>query len=270
MGDVVFDEHEKQTLDAYDGMSVGEILWRTRQHQGYTVEQVAELLKIRSAYLEALEKDDISTLPGRVYAIGFVRSYAEFLGINGDKLVYLFKNQKVGHDKKVDYAMPTPMDDGQLPSKKLLAISAVFCLAVFMLWSWIGSPKDMSDQPIPEVPKQVEDVVLDQAEVKTEKKETKKRKIKEAAAAKSIEIRAVSESWVSVRDAEGNSIAAKLMKAGDVVTIPDNVKAVMNTGNMGALEIYLGGQKIDMGGELGEVRKNVDLSFDTLKTLQKD
>jgi cytoskeletal protein RodZ len=270
MGDVVFDEHEKQTLDAYDGMSVGEILWRTRQHQGFTVEQVAELLKIRSAYLEALEKDDISTLPGRVYAIGFVRSYADFLGINGDKLVYLFKNQKIGHEKKVDYQMPTPMDDGQMPSKKLLFMLAVLCLVIFGLWSWLGAPTDTSNEPIPKVPVQVEDVALDKAEVKTKKQDAKKREKQKDIAAKSIEVRAVSESWVSIRDEEGNNIAAKLMKEGDVVQIPEGTKAVMNTGNVGALEIYLGGQKIDMGGEVGEVRKNIDLSVDALKTLQKD
>lgn len=46
-----------------------------------------EATKIRIAYLEALERGDYGVLPGVVYAIGFLRSYARFLGLDADALV---------------------------------------------------------------------------------------------------------------------------------------------------------------------------------------
>ncbi|HCK31942.1 MAG TPA: hypothetical protein DHW10_00220 [Rhodospirillaceae bacterium] len=86
-----------------------------------------------------------------------------------------------------------------------------------------------------------------------------------------VALKAVDDSWVSIRDAKtGTNIAAKLMKAGDVIEIPDDVSAKMNTGNSGGLEIYLDGVKVDFDGVSGEVRKNVDISIDALKTLQNE
>ena len=95
MGDKGFADQDRKVLDAYKDMSVGDILKKARLSKNMTIDQVAEYLRIRATYLDALEQNDVSLLPGRVYAIGFVRSYANFLGLDEDKLVYLFKNQKV-------------------------------------------------------------------------------------------------------------------------------------------------------------------------------
>ena len=88
--------------DFHTDMPVGEILRRTRTHYGLNLQQVEQILRIRASNLEALETGDVSQLPGRVYAIGFVRAYAEYLGLDGDKMVHLFKQQSVGDKKKID------------------------------------------------------------------------------------------------------------------------------------------------------------------------
>ncbi|MBU0859077.1 MAG: helix-turn-helix domain-containing protein, partial [Alphaproteobacteria bacterium] len=74
-------------------MTVGEILRRTRLHYGQSLTDVESILRIRAAQLQALEDGRIDLLPGRVYAIGFVRAYAEYLGLDGEKMVHLFKAQ---------------------------------------------------------------------------------------------------------------------------------------------------------------------------------
>ncbi|PZO78204.1 MAG: DUF4115 domain-containing protein, partial [Micavibrio aeruginosavorus] len=79
---------------------MGEILRRTRVHYGQSLQQIEGVLRIRASQLDALEQGDVSQLPGRVYAIGFVRSYSEYLGLDGDKMVHLFKEQSVGKQKK--------------------------------------------------------------------------------------------------------------------------------------------------------------------------
>lgn len=66
---------------------IGTELKRLREQKGLTLEEVHQALKIRIRYLEAIEAGDVGALPGIVYARGFIKSYAEFLGINGQELL---------------------------------------------------------------------------------------------------------------------------------------------------------------------------------------
>ena len=66
---------------------IGEILKRTREAQGITLEEVAEATKIRRKYLEALENEAFDVLPGEVYAKGFATAYLKYLGIKDDPAV---------------------------------------------------------------------------------------------------------------------------------------------------------------------------------------
>jgi cytoskeletal protein RodZ len=61
---------------------IGRMLREARQAKGISLPQAEELTKIRLRYLMALEEGDLSGLPGRVYAIGYLRSYARCLGID--------------------------------------------------------------------------------------------------------------------------------------------------------------------------------------------
>ncbi|WP_067931304.1 helix-turn-helix domain-containing protein [Alicyclobacillus kakegawensis] len=62
---------------------LGETLRRRREELGMDLDQVERMTKIRKRYLSAIEQGDWSALPGDVYGRGFVRSYAEALGLDG-------------------------------------------------------------------------------------------------------------------------------------------------------------------------------------------
>jgi cytoskeleton protein RodZ len=66
---------------------IGTELKRLREQKGLTLEDVQQGTKIRNRYLEAIEAGELETLPGMVYARGFIKSYAEFLGVNGQELL---------------------------------------------------------------------------------------------------------------------------------------------------------------------------------------
>lgn len=66
---------------------LGRILREKRESLGLSLDDVEDKTKIRKRYVEALESGDWSVLPGRVYARGFVRSYAEVLGLDGVELL---------------------------------------------------------------------------------------------------------------------------------------------------------------------------------------
>jgi cytoskeleton protein RodZ len=62
---------------------IGASLRTAREKRGLTAEDVHRSLRIRERYLRALEEERWELLPGDAYAKGFLRTYAEFLGLNG-------------------------------------------------------------------------------------------------------------------------------------------------------------------------------------------
>jgi len=60
---------------------IGERLARERHRRGLSLEAVAAATRIRAGHLAAIERGDLAALPGPVYARGYVRGYAAYLGI---------------------------------------------------------------------------------------------------------------------------------------------------------------------------------------------
>ena len=75
------------TRDEAGGLPIGEVLKRTRTRHKIDIRTVEQQTKIRIKYLRALENEEWDVLPGPAYAKGFLRTYAQFLGLDGDALV---------------------------------------------------------------------------------------------------------------------------------------------------------------------------------------
>ena len=70
---------------------VGQVLCKARQRKGKQLGEVWLELKIRPQHLIAIEEGRFEALPGRIYAIGFVRSYAAYLGLDAEDCVHRLK-----------------------------------------------------------------------------------------------------------------------------------------------------------------------------------
>ena len=81
---------------------LGKALQNQRERLGMTLEDVENQTKIRKRYLEALEMGNWSVLPGEVYARGFVRSYAEYLGLDGGRLLAEYVDKAVSLEPSAD------------------------------------------------------------------------------------------------------------------------------------------------------------------------
>lgn len=73
--------------------TVGWKLRRARRKQKISIEKAEEKTKVRGKYLKAIEADDWKEFPNRIYVLGFVRRYSEFLGLDADKILSEFKQQ---------------------------------------------------------------------------------------------------------------------------------------------------------------------------------
>src|SRR5437879_2266106 len=72
---------------------IGERLREARMRQGRDITEVEAATKIRAKYLRALENDEFSMLPGKTYVKSFLRTYAEYLGLDAHLLVEEYRAQ---------------------------------------------------------------------------------------------------------------------------------------------------------------------------------
>jgi cytoskeletal protein RodZ len=71
--------------------SIGDTLRNAREAKGISLEQAEDDTKIRKLYLQSLETGDYDAIPGRVYARGFLRNYANYLGLNQEEILLEYK-----------------------------------------------------------------------------------------------------------------------------------------------------------------------------------
>jgi cytoskeletal protein RodZ len=69
-----------------EGKTIGELLRAAREEKKLSVEQVNRETKISAQTIRALEQDDFGAFPGETYLKGFLRTYAQFLGLDGNRL----------------------------------------------------------------------------------------------------------------------------------------------------------------------------------------
>lgn len=75
----------------------GRLLRVTREAMGLSYAEVEEATKVREFYLQKLEEGNLAELPGRIYAIGFMESYAKFLGLDAEPFVAEVKEYYAGN-----------------------------------------------------------------------------------------------------------------------------------------------------------------------------
>lgn len=94
--------------------TVGQDLRAARLRKGEEIASVSRALKIRKDHLEALEEDRLEDLPGKTYAIGFVRSYARHLGLDSSLYVERYKQDISGRaEEQSREPAPIHQDEGR-------------------------------------------------------------------------------------------------------------------------------------------------------------
>ena len=122
---------------------VGAQLRQARIARGETVEQVAENLRIRPSYLHGLEQGDLSVMPGRTYALGFLRSYARYLGFDGEDLIAQIRSSVAGLSRGTHLQSRTPLSESRLPKLPILVVSlaALASLPAGPMWTIALGPR---------------------------------------------------------------------------------------------------------------------------------
>ncbi|MBL7159478.1 helix-turn-helix domain-containing protein [Candidatus Microgenomates bacterium] len=100
--------------------TAGKILKQKRQEKGLNLEQVEKKIKIKQKYLKLLEEDNFDKLLSEIYARGFIKNYAEFLGLSSAKILALFRRQfKEKQEKSSLLQKPSERSFFQITPKKI-------------------------------------------------------------------------------------------------------------------------------------------------------
>ena len=134
---------------------IGEILRRRRESYGQDLPTVAAQLHIRLAYLRAVESGRFKDLPGMAYAAGFVRSYGDYLGLDGEELVRLFREEVAGVDRQVPLNVPIVASEGRIPGGAILLLSGFLALLAYGAWYYLADRHKSFLDLVPEVPYQL-------------------------------------------------------------------------------------------------------------------
>ena len=81
---------------------IGDIFREARLGKGLTLEQAADETNISKRFLQGIESDDFSGFPGEVYTLGFIRNYAEFIGLDASAMVELYRSDESTRQSKTE------------------------------------------------------------------------------------------------------------------------------------------------------------------------
>lgn len=154
----------------------GQKLADARRQQGLSVEQVAAETKLSVRYVQALEANDYAALPGTTFVRGYIRRYADMLGIASDVLVAAFDRQAGGAVSPLGSTVlagsaseAVRAGSRQLPKQMFLSQARQFSVARLMSWGAIlllltllfGALFWQADEPEAVVVDPEEPIVLD-------------------------------------------------------------------------------------------------------------
>jgi cytoskeleton protein RodZ len=132
--------------------SVGHLLRSTRESLGWELRDVGAALRIRAEYLDALERNTVEGLPGVAYATGFLRAYADYLGLDGNEAVSRFKTEKKTLASRPELNFPVPLTDRGIPGSGFFLIAALLVALAYGTWYYMSSgehPTPPAVEPVP-------------------------------------------------------------------------------------------------------------------------
>jgi len=136
---------EKNQMNV-DLKKIGQVFKGKREEMNLSLKEVENATSIRKSYLEAIEEGRIDKFLSSVYAIGFVKQYAAFLGLNGEKIIKdnpsAFTMPQMNHE--FDYGIGTlekRASPGRgvkwLPNMFWIGVSLAILIIIFALMKYL-------------------------------------------------------------------------------------------------------------------------------------
>ncbi len=248
-----------------NGKTVGEILREARLAKNLSLNDVEQGISVRARYLEAVENGEYDKTPGEVFVKGMIRSYGNYLGLDGLELVTKYKASSAGiaaeearsqgireaEKVRLNIQLKDPRDIGsgtgrmELPNLpfKQIAMGAVAVLilvagyfAVPAAIDWVSNrPTESTTQETPAQQTASTGTNAATAPVSDEVK---------------VDLDATADCWLEVAG-DGKELFSGILGKGQNRSFTAKEKIVIKYGNIGAMKIIANGKLQELHGETG-------------------
>ena len=138
-----------------NGMDVGGLLRASRMRRNEGLSDVAQILRIRMVYMEAIEEGRFDDLPGNTYAIGFIRSYSEHLGLDGDEIIRRFKSEASDGENSQSLSFPTVVPENGIPRGAIVMVGLLIAVFGYGSWYVVSTQDSFTTESVAPVPAQI-------------------------------------------------------------------------------------------------------------------
>ena len=135
-----------------DAPRAGADLMAARERLGRSLPEMAEALRIRLPFLDALERGRLADLPGNAYALAFLRTYATALGLDPVEMTRRFKAEAAAVGRKTELAFPAPLPDRGLPAGALMLVGLLLAVGVYAGWYRLSGEGKLPAETVLPVP----------------------------------------------------------------------------------------------------------------------
>lgn len=247
--------------------SFGTWLRRQREIREISLREVAERTKISLRYLEAMEEDRFDMLPAPVFAKGFLREYARYVGLSADDVVnhYLAVHRPETGEASRQEGRRGSRNQSWVYGIVLFAAALLLLgLVGFLAFSAERGRKPASRLTPPMAPPSPSPV--------TPAAPVPSAPPSPLAPAPSspleLTLDFTQECWVEAK-VDGKKALSETRVQGESLQIPAQQSILLTLGNAGAVEVQLNGRPLSLGKKAGEVLHDFEINLDTLKALQE-
>jgi transcriptional regulator with XRE-family HTH domain len=247
--------------DQLQAQSVGERLRIAREAKGLSLEDVARQTRIPVRHLEHIEREEWDALPAITYSVGFARSYANTIDLDGARIGAEVRELLGGARAGGTTAAPyyEPADPARVPPRSLaVAAAAVAVLLVIAYLVWRGSAVDDGSPA---------DVAITQSDERPAAGAPSPRPAAPAAPAPAptngpVVLTAAEDVWLRIDQAGGGApLYMGTLKAGQSYQVPAAAQAPkLRTARANVLRVTVGGTQVPPLGPPETTISNVSLA----------
>ena len=258
-----------------ESSSFGDWLRRQREMREISLRDIADRTKISLRYLEAMEADRFDLLPAAVFAKGFLREYARYVGLSPDDVVNHYLS--VNHPEEQEAALrddtkvrsrPKPVDPGQPPVRRhwssglLLALVAFVLLVLVSLAVWFVDRRHDRTASSRQAPPSV---MVPPAPAP--KPAAAPAAPPQPSAPLQVSLDFTQDCWVEAV-IDGKNRSSELRVQGEALQLEAEKSVVLTLGNAGAVEVQVNGYPLDLGKKKGDVVHDLLIDLNTVQALK--
>lgn len=221
---------------------IGHVLRDRRMALDLTPQDVFEAIHLRVDYIRAIETLNADALPSIGYVLGYVRSYAKFLGLNADESVARYKAEIAAPENICVSHLPhfVPKNKIKLPRGFIPALGVLGFAVMLSVWYGGTMASQAANPALLSVDSQT-DTQMKEAPIDPNL----------------VTLKASAPSWVQVTDGKGKTIISRIFVTGETYSAIRGSDLTFSVRDAGAVDIYIGKENLGALGEMGQALKDV-------------